>query len=118
MKRPTLAQMKRALEWGAKVLSLHGWDIRLAYSDRVPRWWDGEATIAGASQYQAARRWADVCVRPGRCEECGYDIYETLFHELVHVRIGAMGHESPDGAQLMLEWACDDFAAIMRKAYR
>jgi hypothetical protein len=118
VKRPTLAQMKRALEWGQLHMGLRDWKIRLSYRDRLPDWWDGPDTITGASQYHATRRWADVWVSPSQCEKHGDDIYEVLFHELVHVRIAAMGHEAPDGEQLMLEWACDDFASIMRKAYR
>ena len=110
--------MKRALEWGQLHMGLRDWKIEFHYTDRRPDWWCGD-DVCGLTKYWPERRTALVYVFPSNCGGDAFDKdpLQTLFHELMHVRLAAMGFEQEEH-ELATEWACNDFAAIIRKAYR
>jgi len=114
-KRPTLAQMTRAKNWGAEWLRLQDWTFTLTYNDEFPHWEDEDDGSPAAVLCDKYRRHADIHIRPGECEGQNHGIIESLFHELVHVRLLKAAYEVED--MLHKEWLANDFAAIMRKAY-
>jgi len=106
--------MERAHKWSIRELRLDHWRIKFHYTDKLPAWQTDE-DVSGFTRYSPRERWAVVYVCPERCEQAKHDPIETLFHEMAHVRLAELGVADQDN--IPVDRVCDDFAAVMRKAY-